>query len=169
MLRLRELQRSDLAEINSWRNDPQLISLLGAPFRYINAEVDEKWFDSYLANRSSTVRCAIVNSKSDKILGLVSLTDIDYLNQSASIHIMIGCADEQGKGMGTYAMSTMVNHAFKNLNLHRVQADVLADNERSIHVLEKIGFVKEGIKRQAVFKNGIFKDMVCLSILREDS
>ena len=36
MIRLRELESKDLAEINQWRNDPELISNLGAPYRYIN-------------------------------------------------------------------------------------------------------------------------------------
>ena len=45
MYRLRELERKDIPTINRWRNNPELVALLGAPFRYINSEVDEKWFD----------------------------------------------------------------------------------------------------------------------------
>lgn len=46
MYKLRELERKDLTIINSWRNDYELIEQLGAPFRYINLEVDQKWFVS---------------------------------------------------------------------------------------------------------------------------
>ena len=59
MYRLRELERKDLLEIYNWRNDVAVINYLGAPFRYINLEVDEKWFDSYMCSRNNCVRCAI--------------------------------------------------------------------------------------------------------------
>lgn len=51
MFRLRELERKDLPIINRWRNDAELIALLDAPFRYINLDVDMKWFDGYMSNR----------------------------------------------------------------------------------------------------------------------
>ena len=56
MYKLRELERKDLTIINSWRNDYELIEQLGAPFRYINLEVDQKWFDCYMSNRGNQVR-----------------------------------------------------------------------------------------------------------------
>ena len=51
MYKLRELERKDLTIINSWRNDYELIEQLGAPFRYINLEVDQKWIDCYMSNK----------------------------------------------------------------------------------------------------------------------
>lgn len=98
MYRLRELERRDLETINNWRNDPDLIAQLGAPFRYINLDVDVRWFENYMSNRSGTVRCAIVEDGKEEILGLVSLTDIDSLNQSAVLHIMIGERKKSGHG-----------------------------------------------------------------------
>lgn len=50
------MERKDLTIINSWRNDHELIEQLGAPFRYINLEVDPKWFDLYMSNRGNQVR-----------------------------------------------------------------------------------------------------------------
>lgn len=112
MLELRELNNEDLETINKWRNDCELILNLGAPFRYIGLEVDRRWYESYMNNRSLTVRCAIVD-ETDKILGLVSLTNIDTLNQSAEFHIMIGDKKNRGKGIGTFAVRAMLDHAFK--------------------------------------------------------
>ena len=80
MYRLRELERRDLTTINKWRNDPNLIALLGAPYRYINLDVDIRWFENYMSNRGNAVRCAIVEDGKEDILGLVSLTDINFLN-----------------------------------------------------------------------------------------
>ena len=167
MFRLRELEKKDIPAINKWRNDPDLIASLGAPFRYINCIVEERWFDSYMNNRNSQVRCSIVD-ENDEVLGLVSLVNIDYMKQCATFHIMIGNDENRGKGAGTFATKEMLNHAFYNLNLHRVELTVLDDNSRAINLYEKVGFVKEGTKRQCNFKQGKFVDMHMYSMLREE-
>lgn len=168
MFHLRELERKDLPAINKWRNDPELIALLGAPFRYINLDVDVKWYESYMGNRGNAVRCAITEDGSDDILGLVSLVSINYMNQSAEFHIMIGDTKNQGRGLGTFAVNSMLNHAFNNMNLQRVELTVLEDNARAKHLYEKCGFVYEGKKRKAKYKNGKFVNMLMYSILRSE-
>lgn len=168
MLKLREVERKDLLQINSWRNNPDLIDLLGAPYRFINIDVDTKWYENYMANRNSTIRCAIVEEGKDNILGLVSLVSIDFMNQSAEFHIMIGDVQNQNKGIGTFAVQAILKHAFQNLNLHRVELTVLETNHRAQHLYEKCGFKREGIKRKAKYKNGKFVDMYLYSILREE-
>ena len=90
MYKLRELERKDLKKINLWRNDEEIIALLGAPYRFINQEVDEKWYEGYMQSRSNAIRCAIVTEECDDITGLVSLCDINFINRSAVLHIMIG-------------------------------------------------------------------------------
>ena len=48
MYKLRELEQKDLDTINKWRNNKELIDLLGAPYRFINYEVDVRWFEHYM-------------------------------------------------------------------------------------------------------------------------
>lgn len=168
MYKLRELEHKDIDIINTWRNDPELIDCLGAPFRFINTDVDYKWYDAYMASRQNCVRCAIVSEKSDDILGLVSIVSIDRLNQSAEFHIMIGDKANRGRGMGSFATIKMLEHAFFDLNLRRVELSVLYDNLRAQHVYEKIGFTREGIKRKAKYKNGRFVDMYTYAILKDE-
>ena len=168
MFHLREIERKDLQTINKWRNDPELIELLGAPFRYINLDVDIKWYEAYMSNRENAVRCAITEDDNDAILGLVSLVSINYMNQSAEFHIMIGDTQNQCRGLGTFAVREMLSHAFNNLNLQRVELTVLEDNTRARHLYEKCGFVYEGRKRKAKYKNGKFVDMLIYSILKPE-
>lgn len=168
MYKLRELERKDLLVINSWRNNHELIEQLEVPFRYINLEVDQKWFDSYMNSRSNQVRCAIVEDNEDIILGMVSLVSINQFNQSAEFHIMIGNENNQGKGIGTFAVKEMPNHAFYNMNLNRIELTVLESNKRAIRLYEKNGFVYEGCKRKTRFKEGKFVDMLMYSILKEE-
>lgn len=168
MYRLREIEDRDMPIVNKWRNDSRLISMLGAQYRYINQTVDRNWFDGYMKNRSSQVRCAIVSDECDEIMGMVSLTSIDHLNQSAEFHIMIGDSANQGKGIGTFAVKEMLKHAFNNLNLQRVELTVLDSNIRAQHLYEKCGFVKEGTLRKYAYKNGEFVDMHMYSILKNE-
>lgn len=167
MFELRELRRTDIETINKWRNNVELIDLLGAPFRFINSEVDLRWFEHYMGNRQNTVRCAITEKGEEEILGLVSLTDIDYLNQSAELHIMIGDKCNRGRGIGTFAVNEIVLHAFNNMNLHRIELSVLDSNIAAIRLYEKCGFIQEGLKRNVVFKDGKFVDMRIYACLRE--
>lgn len=168
MFHLRELERKDLEIINKWRNNEELIECLGAPFRYINLDVDIKWYESYINNRSCAVRCAITEDDNDEILGLVSLVSINYMYQSAEFHIMVGDISNQGRGIGTYAVNEMLRHAFFNMNLQRVELTVLEDNIRAKRLYEKCGFVYEGRKRKAKYKNGRFVDMLMFAILKSD-
>lgn len=168
MPRLRELERKDISEINLWRNRHEVIDMLGAPFRYINEEIDLKWYEDYMCKRNNTVRCAIVGEEIDKILGLASLTDVDSINRSAQFHIMIGSKENWDRGIGTFAVSQMLRHAFFNLNLERVWLTVLKSNDRARHLYEKMGFVYEGELRRAVYKCGHYEDMLVYSILRNE-
>jgi len=168
MYRLRELERKDINIINRWRRDSELIKLLGAPYRFINQEVDQKWFDDYMSRRNTSVRCAIVEENNDEILGLVSLVSIDYMNQLAELHIMIGDNANQGKGIGSFAVTSILKHAFYDLNLHRIELSVLTSNQRAINLYEKVGFVREGVKRKVKYKNGEFIDMYIYALLKED-
>ena len=169
MYKLRELRKEDMSKINEWRNDKELINYLGAPFRYINLDVDYRWYDNYLQNRNVAVRCAIVETENDEdILGLVSLTNINFINQSAEFHIMIGKTDNRRKGIGYFATFEILYHAFNNMNLNRIELSVLGSNYPAIGLYEKIGFKHEGIKRKSTYKDDKFVDMIMMSILKEE-
>ena len=165
---LRELSREDMPTINSWRNSPEIIDSLGSPFRYVAKEVDDAWFSSYLGSRNSNVRLAIVDTEKEKIIGAVYLTGIDWVCRSAEFSIWIGASDSQGKGAGRFATQKTLEHAFRNMGLHRIHLTVLSENIRAINLYKSVGFLKEGTLRQAAFKNGEFKDMISMSILSND-
>lgn len=167
MYNLREIERRDIQKINKWRNNRELISYLGAPYRFINMEVDEIWYDNYMKNRNSTIRCAITLKDNDDIIGLITLANIDYINSSAELHIMIG-NEYQNKGAGKYAVNNMINYAFKDLNLNRIELSALESNERALGLYKKIGFKVEGIKKKAFYKEGKFVNKVEMAILKEE-
>lgn len=167
VVKLRELARRDLPVLNQWRNDPELVSYLCAPFRFIDGEVDARWYDNYLANRSRAVRCAITD-EDDRLLGVAYLLNIDTLNQSAEFGFMVGDAEKRNRGIGSFALHALLEHGFYHMNLHRITSRVLESNPRSAHVFEKAGFRKEGIFRDALFKEGKFVSLFQYALLREE-
>jgi len=81
---------------------------------------------------------------------------------------MIGSSENRGRGLGTFAVKAMIEHAFLNLNLRRIELGVLENNDPAIHLYEKCGFVREGIKRESNYKNGKYISMIFMSILRSE-
>lgn len=170
MLEMRELRRSDVPTINGWRADGGTIGFLAAPYRYINPEVDDAWFDAYMRSRANTVRCVTFDSdEPDLPLCLTTLVGIDWVNRSAELHIMVAPGDARGRGVGTFSLKAMASHAFGDLGLNRVELDVLESNARARHLYEKLGFSYEGVRRQAVWKPDGYVDLMHMALLREDA
>jgi len=168
MIHLRELSRHDLPILNRWRNDPDLIRMLGSNFLFIAPEIDERWFDQYCGQRDRAVRLAIVTPDGDEFIGCVNLTNIHPINRSAEFSIMIGTEQHRGKGIGELATKQMLRHGFDDLNLARIYLYAVSYNTRAIELYRRIGFQMEGTLRAALFKNGRFEDEVLMSMLRDE-
>ena len=164
MIALRELARADVQRINAWRADRGVLEGLAAPFRYIDQEVDEAWYDRYLANRGRDVRCAVCLPGGDAI-GVVSLTNIDPVHRNGEMHLLIGDGKARNQGAGTAATIEMLKHAFDDLNLHRVWLTVLDTNAAARRVYDKVGFRVEGTIREGVFKDGRYHDQILMGLL----
>ena len=73
-----------------------------------------------------------------------------------------------GKGLMLEGLQLLVGHAFQTLRLHRVEAACIPDNRRSIRVLEKAGFQREGLLRSYLRINGVWQDHLLFGLLHED-
>ena len=75
------------------------------------------------------------------LVGTIGIKDIDYINKKTNIGYWIG-KQYHGKGIATECIKLVVNYAFDVLKLKEISAYVFPDNNSSIRVLEKNGFVK---------------------------
>ena len=162
---LREISAEDLPTLNSWRNAPEVIEHLGSNFLYIGEEIDTRWYENYIKNLSQSVRLSIIDEEDGTYIGNVNLTQIHGINRSAEFSIMIGNKDYWGKGIGQIATKHMLNHGFNDINMHRIYLFVLEENDRAISLYEKVGFKKEGLLKDSVYKNGKFHSMWSMAIL----
>lgn len=127
--------------------------------------------ESYLENiasDNSRVDFLIFAKETNKPVGEVVINDIYMGNRSASIRIVINNKEDFSKGYGSEAMILALNYGFAMLNLHRIELEAFPFNQRAIHVYEKLGFKREGIKRDGAFFNHKYYDMITMSILEDE-
>jgi RimJ/RimL family protein N-acetyltransferase len=71
-------------------------------------------------------------------------------------------------GLGYKSYKKFIPFLFKKMDLHKISLEVLSTNERAIHLYKKIGFITDGIKRDEIFKNGVWIDSIIMSILSDE-
>lgn len=121
-----------------------------------------------IAFDNSRVDFIIFSKDSNRLLGEVCITDIFRNNRNASLRISLNKKEDFSKGYGSEALILALNYSFSMLNLHRIELEVFPFNKRAAHTYEKIGFIKEGIKRDGCFYNHKYYDMILMSILEEE-
>jgi ribosomal-protein-alanine N-acetyltransferase len=100
----------------------------------------------------------IFESASGALIGGITLGNIRYgVAQTGQIGYWIG-ERYAGKGLMLEAVNLLVHHAFAELRLHRIEAACIPDNLRSLRLLEKAGFQREGLLRSYLRINGMWQD-----------
>ncbi|WP_171016841.1 GNAT family N-acetyltransferase [Pseudalkalibacillus caeni] len=102
-----------------------------------------------------------------ELVGTMSLHDIDMNNKSAEIGYWIS-KNYEGKGIISRTCKGLLDAAFHELGLNRVQIQAVTSNNRSRAVPERLGFKQEGIIRQKEYLHGKFEDHALYGILKED-
>jgi ribosomal-protein-alanine N-acetyltransferase len=99
---------------------------------------------------------------------LVGGAGLDSLKESdRKAHFVIGmfAPSHLGRGLGTEATRLVLDHAFRSMNLHRVDLRVLAFNDRAIASYRKCGFVQEGRERESCWLDGQWHDDIIMGVL----
>ena len=107
------------------------------------------------------------SSGHQKMAGGITLSNIRY---NAACHANLGYWQGEefcGRGLMSQAVGLVLTFAFERLHLHRVHAACLPDNQRSVNVLERNGFVREGFARAYLQINGQRADHVLFGLTRD--
>ena len=110
---------------------------------------------------------SIMLRETTQLIGHVALWGITPKDQCANLGIVLN-REIWGRGYGTEALLLVLRYSFKELNLHRVQLDVLAENSRAIRCYQKAGFREEGRRRQVYFRDAKWRDDILMGILAEE-
>jgi ribosomal-protein-serine acetyltransferase len=101
------------------------------------------------------------------LCGAVRLNKIEVENRKMSIAYLLDAA-YQGRGIATLAVRAFLGYSFRELGMNRVELTCATDNVRSVRVAERVGFVREGLLRQAEWLGGSFVDHYVYGLLRSE-
>ena len=105
---------------------------------------------------------------SPEIIGIIGLNNI-IRGAFQSCHLGYKLDEaHRGQGIMPMAVNMIVDYAFRELNLHRIEANVMPRNRASLRCLEKCGFENEGLSRFYLNINGVWEDHIHMVRLNYD-
>jgi RimJ/RimL family protein N-acetyltransferase len=113
------------------------------------------------------MKWAIAEKKSNELIGTITLFNLNLDNRRAEIGYGLDRAFWR-QGYMHEALKALVSHAFNDLSLHRLEADVDPRNAGSIRTLEKLGFQREGYLRERWHVDGEIQDALFYGLLRPE-
>ncbi len=166
---LRALEPGDAEVTYRWRNDETYRTGVTSTTRFVSMDTEKRWVDQAIRDHENLkhLRFVMVLKRSEEIIGMIQVMDIDLVNRNASFGIMIGTDRHRGIGYVIEAGYLLFEYCFTELNLERLSARVLEHNRSSRRMLEKFGLVQEGLLLNAVYKGGKYQNMVLYSLLRD--
>lgn len=117
-------------------NDRKITDALGSTVIITSIEGEKEWITNALKN--GNVNFAIVDIKTDELIGNCSLMGIDRINRRFTVEIFLGDEENRNKGYGAEALELLLNYAFNFQNMHNINLCVFQFNERAINCYKKI-------------------------------
>ncbi|MGE8203868.1 GNAT family N-acetyltransferase [Heyndrickxia sp. NPDC080065] len=165
---MRKMRSDDTEIYHVWRNDMEVMHSSNPFLDTYDIEETKDFVNHIILGSSSSKSYIIMDKESDTPIGITSLINIDYKNRQAECIIDIGEKSYWGKGIGTEALTLLLNYAFLEMNLHRVSLRVFSFNDKAINLYKRLGFKHEGTSRQSLYRNGAWHDIIHMGILQDE-
>jgi len=163
-LLLKPVEKKDLLDLLELQWDRDVIKYM--KFNPISISDQEAWFNS-LGKSMIAFTMWLKQADKDVFFGLTSLNNIDRVNQRATWGMKMK-PHIQGKGLGYEASILLIHYGFYHMNLHKIHADFLEENQASLGLVNKIGMRKEGILIDHIYHHGAFKNVVLVGMLKDE-
>lgn len=111
---------------------------------------------------------AVEISDGSMFIGAVGLHEIDRKNHNARVGILIANRDFRGQGYAEKILTILYDYAFGVLGFRKVYMNFRVDNEKQIHLAEKLGYRKVGILKEEYFWQSQYLDFVRYELLGRD-
>ena len=162
--RLRALEPEDLELMYGWENDMQIWRVSGtvAPFsrHVLSRLIEEQLFDIY-----ATRQMRLVIEHDGQAVGAVDLFEFDPHNRRAGVGIIVD-SQHRAQGLGHDALKALEQYARQTLHLHQLWCSVTVDNEASLKLFRKAGYVECGLRREWILtSDGALDEILMQKIL----
>lgn len=156
-IKLAKFSNKHLEKSREWMNDKEICRLFNRIYKPLTIQMQKKWYKN-LKKDKCQITFAI---ETDSIyVGNVGLKNIDLVDKKCEYYIFIGNKNYWGKGIGTESTIQLINFVKKNLNIHKIYLHVDQKNISAKKLYNKIGFVKEGVLKDELFRGGKYITMI---------
>lgn len=165
-LSIRRVQPADLGDLLVVNGDDEVTRFLPYPSWKTAADA-QFWFERMTALQAAggTVQYVIEHAALARVIGSCLLFRHEPASARAEVGYVLG-RQHWGQGLMLEAMRGLVGHAFDVFGLRRLEADVNPLNLASVRLLERLGFVREGLLRQRWVTQGKVSDSLMFGLLR---
>lgn len=162
---LRAMEIEDCEFVREMFNDPEIENLVVGWAFPLSKYSQVKWYENNHNNQNFRF---IIETKENERIGVATLLDIDWKNRMAQHGIKLAKKDMRGKGYGKDTVMAIMRYAFDELGLNRLNGSWFMENIPSKTMYMKCGWKEEGIRRNYIYKNGEYRDLVETGILASE-
>lgn len=165
---LRPWKKEDAEALAMMANNPNIARNLRDVFPHPYSVENARWFVEDCQQKEGQgqlCRAVIVDGKVAGCISVMQGQDVE--RRSAELGYWLGEA-YWGQGVMTWAVKALCQEAFATMGIVRIFAEPFAPNLGSRKVLEKTGFILEGIKRKSICKEGEMMDSCLYALLKEE-
>ncbi len=164
---LKPVEEEDLPFLLDLRWDQEITeNIIHQP---ISMRDQQRWFENLAKTGDLAVSVFLKNGENERTLvGMTGLYDINHRHQKATLRSTRIHSSFQRNSIATQALDLLLSYGFQTLNLNRISADYFRDNAKIASLLRSKGFVEEGVLRSFYFHEGVFKDVIQVSLLRAE-
>lgn len=152
----------------NWLNDSEVCQYNSHHVFPYNRELAIKYIEDKQASKKDLVLAISTKGKGAKHIGNVALQNIDYVSRSAEYAIILGEKNFWGKGIAKEASALIIRHGFNALNLRRINCGTSGKNIPMQKLAAYLGMRKEGRRKEALYKNGEYVDIIEYGLLRKN-
>ena len=162
-LKMIPLKLDDVDNIMTWVNDLEVVKNLQHFDKQFTRKDEEIYVKKMLASKNDRV-FSIFNDK--EYIGQCGIHQIAWENKLGRLSMVIK-REHWNKGYAQKVLPMLIDHAFKNLGLHKVWLMRWKENKKAEHLYYKLGFKKEGVLKDEYFWQGKYHDMVRMAIINK--
>lgn len=158
-----EVSRDIVEVVRNWRNS-KTVSQYMYTNHYITKEEHLKWIGEL---KNKDIAKAWIIKYNGKPVGLVSLSNINYINKTTEWGLYIADGSARGKGIGSVVLYKLMEYVFEEMKFNKMSTMVLENNIIAIGLYKKFGFKKEGEIKEKLVRNGKYIEVILMGILQE--
>ena len=163
------MEPSDIDTLYQWENDTDnwKVSSTQTPF-------SKNLLEQYIATAHQDIYSVkqlrlmidVEEDETKKSVGCIDLFDFEPNHLRAGIGVLIAEKSDRRNGYASEALELLINYCFETLNLHQLYCNITINNEASVLLFQKHGFLITGIKKQWIRDGAKFNDELMLQKIR---